>query len=157
MFDWVWQIIEQNQTPILLWVWFLNQSSKVELHASVGDFKCSSPGASLLIDEKPFSHIYTPGYTELTFLVAFYTTWNLDMWSVLLGLLNITSWCFQQVYWKPGEKETGKQWFSTDHVMPIKWCANCVTDQEFGNQMFNWVWLPIFRNQRFDCVQLAKI
>ena len=40
-------------------------------------------GANLLIDEKLFSHIFT----ESTFLVAFYTTRNLDTCSVLPGLL----------------------------------------------------------------------
>ena len=45
-------------------------------------------------DEILFYHIYT----EPTFLVAFYTTRNLDTCSALPGLLDITSGLFRHVY-----------------------------------------------------------
>ena len=55
-------------------------------------------GANLLIDEKLFSHIFT----EPTFLVAFYTTRNLDTCSVLPGLLACSSLTFSTFLLKAG-------------------------------------------------------
>lgn len=67
---------------------FNNRARMSSLPSSVSnDFKRSFPGANLLTDEKLFSHIYT----EPTFLMAFYTSRNLDTCSVLRGLLDIAS------------------------------------------------------------------
>ena len=112
-------------------------------------------GANLLIDEKLFSHIFT----EPTFLVAFYTTQNLDCAVSSRVSLDIASWRFRHVYWKPGEKGRGKLaviWpydcISTDHV-PIMRCEYCPIEQGYGNRMFDY-WS--FGNRTFDCVWLEN-
>ena len=102
-----------------------------KLPSSVNDFKRSSPEANLLIDEKPFSHIYT----EPTFSVAFYTSRNLDTCSVFPSFL--TFWtCLLKAGWKGKGKASSdltlRRSFHRLRAYHAVWKLTCPVKQKFG-------------------------